>query len=71
MKANSYLDSNIRFSAVGDSITFPDEEVKRVIFKDVCEIDSGFLTQIQLINIKKNGQEGKLTAWLKFNHHTL
>lgn len=69
MKANSYLDTEILKSEVSTIIEFPDKTKQEVIFKCTDKMNGYYLTQIKTINIKKNGQKGLLTNWIKFKHY--
>ena len=69
MKVSNHLDVTFLKSEVGTVVEYPDNSKEQVIFKTTDKVDNYFLTQIQTNNIKKNGELGKLTSWLKFKHY--
>ena len=71
IKVNNAQDHRIRFSSVGDGIRFPNGETEKVIFKSTDRVNNYFLTQIQTINVKKNGSVGKRLSWYKIKHYGL
>ena len=70
-KVNNAQDHRIRWSCVGDEIRFPNGETEKVIFKSTDRVNNYFLTQIQTINLKKNGSAGKIKSWYKIKHYGL
>ena len=71
MKVTDYLDINFLKTQIGTIVEYPDNSKQKVIFKSTDKCENYYLTQIQTINIKKNGELGKITAWLKFRHYTI
>ena len=69
IQVNSYIDSNFLQTKVGQVVEYPDNSKEQIIFKETCKIANYFLTQIQTNNIKKNGELGRKTSWLKFKHY--
>jgi hypothetical protein len=71
MKVANHLDTNFLKVEVGMIVEYPDNSKEEVIFKSTDKSGNHYLTQIQTNKIKKNGELGKLTSWLKFNHYEL
>lgn len=71
MKVQNHLDVTFLKSEVGTVVEYPDSSKEKVIFKTTDRLGNYFLTQIQTKNIKKNGELGQLTSWLKFKHYEL
>ena len=69
MKVTSHLDTRFLDSTIGTIVEYPDNTKAKVIFKTTDIVGNYFFTQIQTNNIKKNGQLGKMTSWLKFKHY--
>ena len=65
----SYTDFNTCFARVGDILEYPDKTKAKVIFKSTDLVNGYYLTQVETINIKKNGNTGKLNNWMKFRHY--
>lgn len=65
-------DITIAAAPIGTIIVFPDGDKEQIIFSETSTVEPGgyFLTQVQTNNIKKNGELGKLTAWMKFRHYS-
>lgn len=70
MRVKNHLDVEFLKSKKGTVVEYPDKSKEKVIFKTTDKVGNYLLTQIQTINIKKNGKLGKLTNWLKFKHYT-
>lgn len=71
MKVKNYKDIKILQSKLGTILEYDDGSKEQVIFKTTDVVNNYYLTQIQTNNIKKNGQLGKLTSWLKIKHYTV
>jgi hypothetical protein len=71
MKVQNHLDVNFLKTEVGTVVEYPDNTKEQVIFKATDKVRNYYLTQIQTKNIKKNGELGKLTSWIKFKHYEL
>ena len=69
MKVQNHLDVNFLKTKIGTIVEYPDNTKEQVIFRETEKIGNYYLTQIQTNNIKKNGELGKLTSWLKFKHY--
>jgi hypothetical protein len=65
----SYTDFNTCFARVNDILEYPDGTKAKLIFKSTDYLNGYYLTQVQTVNIKKDGTIGKLTNWLKFRHY--
>tara|TARA_R100000655_G_scaffold14115_1_gene31596 strand:+ start:62 stop:283 length:222 start_codon:yes stop_codon:yes gene_type:complete len=68
-KVTSTQDSTFLQCEVGDVVQYPCGSKAKIIFKMTDKIGNYFFTQMQTNNIKKNGEIGKLTTWLKFKHY--
>jgi predicted NUDIX family NTP pyrophosphohydrolase len=71
MKVQNHSDVTFLQTKVGTVVQYPDRSKEMVIFKTTDRVGKFYLTQIQTNNIKKNGELGKLTTWLKFKHYKL
>ena len=81
MKVQNHLDVNFLKAQIGTIVEYPDNSKAEVIFKITEKVRNYtitnsiykyyYLTQIQTNNIKKNGELGKLTSWLRFKHYTI
>ena len=71
MKVQNRLDVNFLKTNVGTVVEYPDNSKEQVVYKTTDKVGNYYLTQIQTKNIKKNGELGKLTSWLKFRHYEL
>ena len=71
LKVTSTQDRAFLLLKVGEIIEYPCSSKAKIIFKTTDKIGNYFLTQIQTNNIKKNGEIGKLTTWLKFKHYSV
>ena len=69
-KVLNHSDINFLQCEVGTIVEYPCSSKEKIIFKITDKIGNYFLTQIQTNNIKKNGETGKLTTWLKFKHYS-
>jgi len=69
IKALNQQDFAICKADVGDSILYPNGEKEIITFKSEDQIDGYVLIQIKTNNIKKNGELGKVTSWLKFRSY--
>lgn len=65
-KATHYTDDSIKSFNVGDIIEYPDGGKEQVIGKWIDSFTTYDLIQMSFINIKKNGQRGKLKRWGKY-----
>jgi hypothetical protein len=64
------LDFTIAGATVGTIIIFPNGDKEQILYKATDKTNGYFLTQVQTQNIKKSGELGGLTAWMKFRHYS-